>query len=363
MPTGTIAYLDQAETMATATYDFPSPEPGDLLTEIVRANVCGSEIHIWRGEHPLIDEGVLGHEALCRVVETGGDVRDNSGEILTPGDLVVPAYFASCGECRQCGRGTLQYCENAYKYWSRGPDEWPHFNGTFGTHYYIHDDQYVYKVPDPVDEKPAAAANCALSQVLYGLEAVELGLDETVVIQGAGGLGLSAAAVATERGARTIVVDGVAERLDRATEFGANDTIDLTEYDTVEARQQRVEDLTDGRGADVAVEVTGVPSAIDEGFQLLSKGGRYLIMGNIIPGKEATIDPGRAVRKSIDVTTTMRYPPWYLQSALEFLMNHGDAYPFGTLIDEEYDLADVQTALRDSAERRVTRAALVPGRR
>jgi len=358
--TGSVAYLYGPESVALREYDLPTPDDGDILTQIVRANVCGSELHIWRGEHPHIDDGVLGHEALCRVVETGGDVRDSTGTLLTEGDLVVPAYFATCGECARCGRGTRQYCENAYEYWSRGPDEWPHFHGTFGSHYYVHGDQYVYKVPDAVGERAAAAANCALSQVLHGLDAIDATLDETVVVQGAGGLGLSATAVATERGAETIVIDGVEARLERAQAFGADHTIDLNEHDTVESRRERVLDLTDGLGADAAVEVTGVPAAIDEGLGLLGNSGRYLVMGNIIPGKEATIDPGRAVRKSIDVTTTMRYAPWYLRTALDFLSNYGDRYPFGTLIDAEYPLTDVQAALQDSADRTVTRAALVP---
>lgn len=357
---GTVGYLAEPESTELQEYDLPTPRDGDLLTEIVRANVCGSELHIWRGEHPLIQEGVLGHEALCRVVETGGEVRDNAGEVLEEGDLVVPAYFATCGECARCGRGEPQYCENAYKYWSRAPDEWPHFHGTFGTHYYVHDDQYVYKVPDDVDETAAAAANCALSQVLNGIDAINLSLEETVVIQGAGGLGLNATAVAAERGAETIVIDGVSERLTRAEEFGADHTIDLTEYESVEARQDRVLELTDGLGADAAIEVTGVPEAIDEGFQLLGNGGRYLIMGNIIPGKEATIDPGRAVRKSVEVTTMMRYEPWYLREALEFLSEYDDVYPFGELVDAEYELTDVQEALRDSVNRDVTRAVLIP---
>ncbi|MFB6087628.1 MAG: zinc-binding dehydrogenase [Haloarculaceae archaeon] len=206
----------------------------------------------------------------------------------------------------------------------------------------------------------AAAANCALSQVLCGLDAIGLTQGETLVVQGAGGLGLNAAAVATERGAETIVIDGVDERLERAREFGADHTIDLDEFDSVEARRDRVDALTDGLGADAAVEVTGVPAAIDEGLRLLGDGGRYLVMGNIIPGKEATIDPGRAVRKSVTVETMMRYDPWYLRRALEFLSTHGDRYPFGELVDAEYPLADVQQALRDSANRTVTRAALVP---
>lgn len=359
MTIGQVTYLDGPESVQLKEYELPTPDDGDVLAEVVRANVCGSELHIWRGEHPHIDDGVLGHEVLCRVVETGGEVRDSAGNTLSPGDLIVPAYFATCGECVQCGRGNHQYCENAYKYWSRSPDEWPHFHGTFGTHYYVHEDQYVYRVPTDIDETAAAAANCALSQVIHGLNKVQVTMNETVVIQGAGGLGLNAAAVATELGAETIVVDGVAKRLDRAREFGADHTINLTEYDTVEARRDRVKELTDGLGADVAVEVTGVPAAIDEGFQLLGKGGRYLVMGNIIPGKEATIDPGRAVRKSINVTMTMRYAPTRLNDALKFLSKHGDDYPFGELVDASYPLSDVDSALRDSANREVTRATLV----
>ena len=137
----------------------------------------------------------------------------------------------------------------------------------------------MYRVPEDVDETAAAAANCALSQVLNGPD---------------------------------------------------------------------------------AIEVTGVSAAIDEGFQLLGNGGRYLVMGNIIPEKEATIDPGKAVRKSIEMTTMMRCAPWYLQEALEFLSEHGDDYPFGELVDAEYPLAEMQDAIRDSANRAVTRAALIP---
>lgn len=150
--------------------------------------------------------------------------------------------------------------------------------------------------------------------------------------------------MATELGAETIVVDGVVKRIGQAREFDADHTIDLTEYDTVEARRDRVHELTDGRGADVTVEVTGVPAAIDEGFHLLGEGGRYLVMGNIISGKEATIDPERAVRKSINVTITMRYAPSRLNDALTFLSKHGDDYPFDELVGASYLLSDVDSA-------------------
>ncbi|MFB6219510.1 MAG: zinc-binding dehydrogenase, partial [Halobacteriaceae archaeon] len=334
---------------------------GAHVTEVVRANVCGSELHIWRGEHPLVREGVLGHEALCRVADLGEGVEtDYAGTPVAEGDLVVPAYFVTCGHCRYCGAGDVRLCENAYRGWSKHPDEWPHFHGTFGTHYYVRPDQYFYRVPDGLAPELAAGANCAVSQVLCGLNRVAPTVGEWVAVQGAGGLGLTAVAVASERGADTVVLDGVERRLDRAEAFGADHTVDITAYDSAEARAERVRELTGGLGADVAVEVTGVPEAFAEGPRLLRDGGRYLEMGNIIPGKTAAFDPGAMTRKSITVESLMRYDPWYLQDALDFLVEYGDDYPFADLLDAEFDLADVSAALERSDGREVTRASLVP---
>jgi threonine dehydrogenase-like Zn-dependent dehydrogenase len=358
---GTLAYLAAPNQIELKEYPVPAPEPGAVLADVVRANVCGSELHIWSGDHPLIRDGVLGHEALCRVTALGDGVEtDYAGTPVQEGDLVIPAYFATCGRCAHCGAGRFRLCENAYEYWSRPPDREPHFHGTFGTHYYIHPDQYFYRVPGDIDESVAASANCALAQVLCGFDAVGLSVDETVVVQGAGGLGLNAVAVAQEAGAEVIVIDGVRERLEIAADFGAEHLIDITDVDTVADRVAEVESLTDGLGADVAVEVTGVPDAFTEGIELLRDGGRYLEMGNIIPGEETTFEPGVMTRKSITVESLMRYDPWYLQRALSFLSNNGDAYPFDEMLDAEFPLEEVETALEWSRDRSVTRASLIP---
>lgn len=358
---GRVAFLESAESIDMQSYDLPAPEPGSILTEVVRTNICGSELHIWSGDHPLIEDGVLGHEALCRITELGdGVTTDYNGNPVEEGDLIVPAYFITCGKCEYCGRGEFGYCENAYREWSKPPMEAPHFNGTFGTHYYIHPDQYFYRVSESIDESAAASANCALSQVLFGLDEVGVSQSDSVVIQGLGGLGLNAIAVANEKGAETIAIDGVGDRLEMAEEFGADHLIDMREHETVDDRAAAVEDLTGGLGADVAVEVTGVPDAFTEGIQLLRKGGSYLEMGNIIPGETTEFDPGKMTRKSIDVVSTMRYDPWYLQEALSFLEQHGDKYPFGDLIDAEFSLNEIDDALAQSRDRSVTRASLIP---
>jgi threonine dehydrogenase-like Zn-dependent dehydrogenase len=362
MATGRLAYLEEPREVEIREYAVPDPEPGGLVTEVLRANVCGSELHIWRGEHPLVREAVLGHEAVCRITALGDGVEtDRAGTPVEEGDRIVPAYFLTCGHCRYCGAGDFRLCEDAYRGWSKSPDEWPHFHGTFGTHYYVYGDQFFVRVPDGLNDRLAAGANCALSQVLCGLDLVGASLGEWVVVQGAGGLGLSAVAVANERGANTIAIDGVDHRLERASAFGADHVVDIREYDTPGARADRVRSLTGGLGADVGVEVTGVPDAFAEGPRLLRDGGRYLEMGNIIPGKTTEFDPGAMTRKSITVESLMRYDPWYLGDALAFLDEHGEKYPFGELLDAEFALDEVTAALERSADRTVTRASILPG--
>lgn len=360
-PTGKLVYLDEPEEIQIKEHEVPEPGPDGILTEVVRANVCGSELHIWKGLHPEVKEGVLGHEALCRVSELGENVdTDYAGEPVAEDDLIASAYFITCRKCAACQRGQFNLCENAYENWSKPPEEPPHFHGTFGTHYFVHPDQYFYRAPEGLDPGIAAGANCALSQVLYGIDEIGVASDDTVVVQGAGGLGLNAIAVANERGAETIVVEGVDRRLDRAEAFGVDHTVDFREYDTVEARAQRVAELTGGVGADVGIEVAGVPAAFAEGIHLVRKGGRYLEMGNVSPGQMADFDPGLLTRRSIRIESAVRYDPWYLRTALAFLDDHADDYPYDRLIDTEFDLLDAGEALERSESRDVTRATLVP---
>jgi len=360
--TGELAFLAEPENVEIREYDVPSPEQGAVLTTVERANVCGSELHIWRGHHPEVKEGVLGHEALCRVEELGEGVEtDYAGEPIGEGDLIAPVYYLTCQRCSACQRGEFNLCENAYKYWSKPPEEPPHFHGTFGTHYYVHSEQYFYKVPKGLDRNIAAGANCALSQVMYGMDEVGVGYGDSVVVQGAGGLGLNAIAVANERGAETIVIEGVDGRLERAEQFDVDHTVDFREYDTVEARADRITELTGGDGADVGIEVAGVPDAFAEGIHLVCKGGAYLEMGNVSPGHMTDFDPGLLTRRNLTIKSIVRYQPWYLRKALAFLDEHAEDYPYHQLIDTEFDLVDVTEALERSGSREVTRATLTPG--
>lgn len=357
---GRVAYMDKPGSLEYREYDLPAPEPGAITAKVLRTNVCGSEIHIWRGRHPALKSGVLGHELLGQVLELGPGVRtDFAGQPLEPGDRVVCTYFRMCRKCRACRLGYPQLCENCYTHWVKHPDDYPHFHGSFATHYYINPDQWVYKVPPSVPDAPAASANCALSQVLYGLGRAGLRPGETLVVQGAGGLGLNATAVAKERGARVIVLEAVQSRLEQARRFGADHAINIREIDTPEKRVQAVLDLTDGYGADVAIELSGIPEVFAEGFRFVRPAGRYISIGNVSPGHLVPFDPGLLTRRSITIIGVVRYEPHYLLQALRFLERNVDRFPFNQLLDGEFGFDQIAIALDKSERREVTRASIV----
>jgi threonine dehydrogenase-like Zn-dependent dehydrogenase len=359
---GQLVYLASPQQIEYREYDLPEPEPGGILVQIIRANVCGSELHIWRGHHPTVKQCVMGHEMVGRVYRLGEGVEtDYAGEPLAVGDRIVACYFLTCRKCRACRRGQFNLCEHVYDFWMQHPDAAPHFHGTFGTHYCIHPNQYVYRVPDEVDSAVASFANCALAQVYYGLDLANLGTGETVVIQGAGGLGLSAVAVAKERGARVIAIDGVSYRLDAAKAFGADAIIDFREYETVQDRIGRVAELTEGWGADVGMELTGVPAAFSEGVSLVRPGGRYVSIGNVSPGYTTQFDPGLLNRRQVQIIPAIRYQPWYLHKVLRLLADTRDRYPWASLVDTDFAFTDVQNALLQSDNRSVRRASIVMG--
>lgn len=365
-PTGEVVFFHEPGELEIREHPVPKPDPGAVITEVVRTNVCGSDIHITEGRlgEPFL-EMVLGHEAVCRITECGSDVvTDYAGTEVFPGDLVAPVYYRTCQQCRACARGEFHNCEQSYSHKTKSLGEFPHFHGTYGTHYYIHPNQHFYKVPDELAAAPsvAAAANCALAQVMFGLDQVDLDYDETVVIQGAGGLGLNATAYAKEQGANVIVVEMASHRLDLARQFGADHVIDMNEYSTVDRRVERVTDLTGGEGADIAAELAGIPEAFIEGIELLRTGGRFLEIGNINPGSSVDFDPGQLTRKSISVEAMVQYDPWYLRKALGFLVNTIDTYPYQSLFNQTLDLAEFDRALQISAQKGIGRASLAPNR-
>lgn len=361
MPTGQIAALVGPTTVEVKSFPLPDVTFGAVLLAVRRANVCGTDVHQWHYESVALRNSGLGHEFVGEIVALGeGVTTDYAGVPVTVGDRVVPVYYLTCHRCPPCLRAEFNLCQNGLAEWIIPPDVAPHFRSGFATHYYVHPGQYFYKVPDEVDDATVAGANCGLAQMLFVLDEVGIEAGETLVVQGAGGLGLYAAAIAHERGARVVVIDAVRERLDLARRFGAADTVDLTDHPEPKDRVAAVQALTGGIGADMVLEVTGVPAAFVEAVDLARVGGRIASVGNLNAEAAVTMVPGIVTRKSVHIHGVLRYHPWYLHQAVAFLARRQYMHPFNALSDRSYSLADVTDALKAGESRSVARVAIVP---
>jgi L-iditol 2-dehydrogenase len=335
-------------------YPVPDPEPGAILIRLTRAGVCGSDLHIWRGEMKEVygsppRDLTFGHEMCGRVERLGAGVAsDSAGATLREGDRVTFLYFFPCGRCPVCIRDEMGACPRKGRA-NRVAGTPPYFNNAYGDYYYLRPGGWVFRIPDEVSDDMATPANCALAQVIYGLTRAGVRMGDTVVVQGAGGLGLNAVAVARDMGAnRVIVVDRVPARLALAREFGADHTLSLEELPTPERRIAAVQELTDGFGADVVADFVGYPDVVPEGLRMLRSGGCYLEVGSIAPGNVFSFDATALVRGNIRLVGTSNYSPWALAEALAFVRRGQARFPFARLVSHVYPLEKISDAFQQA---------------
>lgn len=361
---GRVASMKDNKATEILEFKVPNPEKGAVVMEVLKTNVCGSDIHIWEGKH-ILKHHVMGHEMMGRIHEMGeGVTTDYAGQPIKIGDRIVPVYYLVCNKCRNCQNGLYNICEHGNDLASQPATKYPHFTGAFGTHYYIAPGQSFFKIPDSVPDDVAAGANCGITQMLYTLETVGLHSGQNIVIQGAGGLGLFSSAIARESGATVIAIDGVDARLEEIKKFGAHYTINMKKFDTIDKRKTEIERVTEGRGADMVVEVAGVPEAFNESLRLVRPGGTVVEIGNVLIKEEFSVNivPGFIVRNCINVIGMVRYLPRYLHKGLLFLEKTHKKYPFAGMSDRYYSLDETQLALERSASREVQRAIIQPNK-
>jgi L-iditol 2-dehydrogenase len=348
---------------------LPEVEPEAVVIRVSLANVCGSDLHFWRGDAPLrlpADGWIFGHEMTGRVARLGAKVTtDSLGRRLKEGDRVAYTYFYPCGRCPVCLDNEPANCPAKIER-PRGPGEFPHFHGAFAEYYYLRPGGAIFKVPDGLPDELVSPVNCALSQVIFGLQRAGLGFGDRVVIQGAGGLGIQAAAVAKDMGAATVVVvDQIPGRLELARAFGADETINIKEVTERKDRVNLVRKLTGGAGADVACDFVGFPQVIPEGLDMLRAGGTYLEIGTISRGAKVELEPAQLVWGAKKIVGVIMYDAAVIPRALDFLVRNRTRWPFDRLVSHTYPLEQIDTAFADSEwhgreTTTITRAALAP---
>lgn len=348
---------------------LPEIEPDAVLIRVSLANICGSDLHFWRGDAPLklpADGWIFGHEMTGRVARLGARVKtDSLGRPLKEGDRVAYTYFYPCGRCPACLTKEPAACLTKVGR-PLGPSDFPHFHGAFAEYYYLKPGGALFAVPEALSDELVAPVNCALAQVIFGLHKAGLRFGDTIVIQGAGGLGVQAAAVAKDMGASSvIVVDQFAGRLELARAFGADHTIHLKEVTERKDRVKLVREWTGGAGADVACDFVGFPQVIPEGVEMLRQGGTYLEIGTISRGATVEFEPAQLVWGAKKIVGVIMYDPWVIPRALDFLVRNRTRWPFDRVLSHKYPLEHIEEAFAQSEwhtkeTTSITRAALVP---
>ena len=375
----TVVLKEYLKPMEIQEYEVPDPEPGAIVVRITQAGLCGSDLHDWRGDfpRPLPPTGKpMGPEGVGVIHSLGqGVTTDFMGSPLKEGDRVVFAMGYTCGRCHYCLGGDHNLCPRWQlnyrpllpgEAWAFGPEggRYPYFVNTYADYTYLPPQHPIFKTPDELADEEVVSLNCALGTVFQGLKLAQVEQGQTVVLQGVGGLGLYAVALAQDLGAGYIIaIDGQEARLNLARELGANETININELKTPEERVGRVMELTGNQGADVVVELVGLGELVAEGVGMLRPGGTFVEIGNLMPGRTATFEP-RTLLRSKRIVGSIAYRPAYMSSMLEFVVRNHRTMPLRKIISHKFALADINDAFTHSEwsgnETPVIRSAIIP---
>ncbi|MFB7636316.1 S-(hydroxymethyl)mycothiol dehydrogenase [Streptomyces sp. NPDC056149] len=264
----------------------PDPGPGEVLVDVQASGVCHTDLHYRDGAINDDFPFLLGHEAAGIVEAVGDGVTD-----LAPGDYVVLAWRAPCGQCRSCRRGRPWYCfdsRNATQQMTLldGTPLSPALGiGAFAEKTLVAAGQAI-KVDPSARPEAAGLIGCGV-MAGYGaaVHTGAVGSGDTVAVIGCGGVGNAAIAGASIAGARRVIAVDLDERkLDGATRFGATHTVNSRRTDPVEA----VRELTGGHGADVVIDAVGRPETYRQGFYMRDLAGTLVQVG--VPAPDMTID-------------------------------------------------------------------------
>lgn len=245
--------------------DVPMPTvgDGDVLVRIEAAGICHSDAHYRAGKSPVGPlPQTLGHEVAGVVEQVGSEVVQ-----VRTGDRVCLHYLLTCGECEYCRQGREQFC-------AKGAMIGKHCDGGYAEYIAVPARNAVI-IPEEVSFEEGAVLMCSSSTSFHALRKAQLRAGETVAVFGAGGLGVSAIQLALTMGALYVyAVDISRDKLDVAEKYGAL-AVDASRDNPVAV----IQDLTRGRGVDVAVEVIGLPQTMQQAVQSLAVFGRAVLVG------------------------------------------------------------------------------------
>jgi putative phosphonate catabolism associated alcohol dehydrogenase len=351
---------------AMAVLDAPLA-PKEVLVAVELSTICGSDVHTVRGDRPTPVPTVLGHESVGRVVAVGADAVDIDGVGLRPGDRVVWSVTIGCGTCTRCARGIPQKCETLRKYGHEKVQPGWQLSGGFATHVHLRAGTAIVKADESVPAEVLAPVSCGVATAWAAIRAIEQTVDledATLLVTGAGLIGLLATAIAADRDATVIVADPEPTRRARATRFGAHAVYDPrgVDHSAVRAaashpsRASRAVTRAPAAGlaaalaaarrneVDAVVEASGSLSAVGEALDVVGVGGAVALVGSVFAAGAVPLDPERIVRGLVTVCGVHNYTPDDLRGAVRYVERAWRRIPLRELTGATLPLSRVDDA-------------------
>ena len=285
--------------------DIPEIKDDEALVRVKSALTCGSDLKTYQRGHPVMikEHSVFGHEWAGDIVEVGSRVSR-----FKTGDRIVSANTAPCGSCYYCSLGRYSLCENL-----------EYNNGAYAEYIKVPGNilqKNTYRIPGGIEYREAALME-PLACVVHGIEESGIKAGDMVAINGAGPIGLMFVALAKLKGAIVISVDLSDERLEYAELFGADYIINGSKVDS---EVQAVKNLTEmGRGVDIAIDATGVPSVWEMTVLMGRKGALINLFGGCLPGTSIKIDTGLIHYSELTIKGVYHHTPSYVKEAFDLI--------------------------------------------
>lgn len=346
--------------------EMPAPvlEKGSMLLHPLFSEVCGTDVHLHHGRLSGVPYPIIpGHVSVGHLGEIAGEVRDLDGHPFTPGDLVTFLDVAeTCGSCYYClvaKASTRCPSRKVYGITYCASDG---LLGGWSQSVYLKPGVKAIRIPEPLDAETFIGGGCGAPTAFHGVQRATLRLNDTVLVQGCGPVGLSCVAFARISGAGEIIVVGAPDdRLALARQMGADTTLHLDRTTPAE-RLEAVRERTGGRGADVVIEATGNPAAVPEGMMLARDNGTCVVLGQYTDCGDVALNPHTMInRKHLDIRGCWGSDFSHFHGAIQTMARHSSRFPWRKLAQWQYPLEHAAQALADVEAQRVPKAVIRVG--
>jgi alcohol dehydrogenase len=247
----------------------PTPRAGEAVIRITATTICGTDVHIVRGEYPVKPGLILGHEPVGVIEELGAGLEKD----YAVGQRVIVGAITPCGQCFYCLNGSHSQCGGALGGWRFGNT----INGAWAEYLLVPDARAnLAPIPDTLTDEEVLLCPDIFSTGLSGAESGNIKVGDSVAVFAQGPIGLCATLGAKLKGASLIIgIDSIPERLEVARKFGANVTLNIHDGDPV----PEIKRLTGGRGVDVAIEALGRQETFENALRATRPGGTLSSLG------------------------------------------------------------------------------------